>query len=168
MKVLVTGANGFVGRALVAQLIGRGRTVVAAVRRESHDLPSGALRIPVGDLAGDPDWSAALAGVDVVVHLAARVHLMRDSVADPLREFRRINVEATHGLARQAAAAGVSRFVFLSSVKVNGESGAFRESDIPAPRDPYGISKHEAELGLARIAAETGMSIVVILSLIHI
>ena len=162
MKLLVTGANGFVGRALVSQLIRRGRTVVGAVRDDSRDVPAGARRIRVGDLAADTDWRAAVGGIDVVVHLAARVHVTRDSSADPLGEFRRVNVEGTNRLARQAAAAGVRRFVFLSSVKVNGESGIYRESDVPAPNDAYGISKREAELSLTEIAAETRMSVVVI------
>jgi UDP-glucose 4-epimerase len=162
MKLLVTGANGFVGRALVSQFIDRGRTVVGTVRHDSRDLPPRVARIVVGDLASDTDWRAALAGIDVVIHLAARVHVMRDSVDDPLTEFRRVNVEGTRRLARQASATGVSRFVFLSSVKVNGESGVYRESDVPAPNDAYGMSKREAELSLAEIAAETGMSVVVI------
>ena len=162
MKLLVTGASGFVGRALVSQLISRGRTVVGTLRHHSRELPPGSARVVVGDLTPDTDWRAALAGIDVVVHLAARVHVMRDSVADPLAEFRRVNVEATKGLARQSAAAGVARFVFLSSVKVNGESGFYRESDAPAPGDAYGVSKRDAELGLTDIAAQTGMSVVII------
>ena len=162
MKLLVTGASGFVGRALVSQLISRGQTVVGTVRHDSRELPAGSARVVVGDLGTDTDWRAALAAVDVVVHLAARVHLMRDSAADPLAEFRRVNVEATKSLARQSAAAGVARFVFLSSVKVNGENGFYRESDAPAPGDAYGVSKREAELALTEIAAQTGMSVVII------
>lgn len=162
MKLLVTGANGFVGRALASQLGDRGRAVVGAVRNDSRDLPAGTTRVVVGDLMPDTDWRAALGGIDVVVHLAARVHVMHDSVADPLAEFRRVNVEATRSLARQSAAAGVARFVFLSSVKVNGESGSYRESDAPAPGDAYGVSKREAELALTEIAAQTGMSVVII------
>jgi nucleoside-diphosphate-sugar epimerase len=103
-----------------------------------------------------------LIGVDIVVHLAARVHVMRDSATDPLAEFRRVNVAGTERLALAAATAGVRRFVFLSSVKVNGEKGGYNESDPPAPQDAYGISKHEAELGLRVIAAETGMEVVII------
>ncbi len=121
-------------------------------------------------------WQQALAGVETIVHLAARVHVMRDAAADPLTEFRWVNVRGTLNLARQAAAAGVRRFVFLSSVKVNGEGTltpdsslgergrVYKESDPPAPQDAYGISKHEAELGLREIAAETGMGVVIIRS----
>jgi len=111
-------------------------------------------------------WRAALAGVRVVVHLAARVHIMDESVKDPLSEFRRVNVDGTLNLARQAAAAGVKRFVFLSSVKVNGEATQpgypFTEQDPPAPQDPYGISKHEAEEGLRKLAADTDMAVTII------
>ena len=162
---LVTGTTGFVGTALVARLVDEGRFFVrAAVRRESGELPAAVERVVVGDLTPDADWEPALAGVDAVVHLAARVHVMREATADPLAEFRRVNVGGTLNLARQAAAAGVRRFVFLSSVKVNGEGGsaAYRETDPPAPQDAYGISKHEAELGLHEIAAETGIEVVII------
>lgn len=103
-----------------------------------------------------------------VVHLAARVHVMRDKSSDPLTEFRRVNVDGTANLALQAAAAGVQRFVFLSSIKVNGESTELRRpftaDDAPAPEDPYSVSKHEAELLLRQIAADTGMEVVIIRS----
>jgi len=105
-----------------------------------------------------------VSNVDVVVHLAARVHVMRDAARDPITEYRRVNTEGTLNLARQAATAGAQRFVFLSSVKVNGETGSFRESDVPAPSDAYGLSKYEAEQGLKEIAAETGMAVVIIRS----
>lgn len=115
-----------------------------------------------GDLVEGANWQHALAGVDAVVHLAARVHVMREAAADPLAEFRRVNVAASLKLAREAARAGVRRFVYLSSVKVNGESGTFTEGDRPAPEDAYGISKHEAEVGLRQIADETGLEVVII------
>ena len=133
-----------------------------AVRHGSPELPPTAERVIVGDLGSDQDWRAALSKVDVVVHLAARVHVMRDNVEDPMGEFRRANVTGTEILARQAAAAGVRRFVFLSSIKVNGEGGTFSEANTPAPKDAYGISKHEAELCLARIARGTPMTFTVI------
>jgi nucleoside-diphosphate-sugar epimerase len=119
-------------------------------------------------LSSDTDWTNALRNVKQVVHLAARVHIMNDTSSDPLAEFRRVNVEGTANLARQAAAAGVQRFVFLSSIKVNGEftvaGQPFTADDVPAPQDPYGISKHEAEQSLRQIADETGMEVVIIRS----
>jgi nucleoside-diphosphate-sugar epimerase len=122
--------------------------------------------VEVAGLGANTDWSGALQDVSVVIHLAARVHVMHDTARDPLDEFRRINVAGTLRLARQAAANGVKRFVFVSSVKVNGESTAeghsFREIDAPAPLDPYGISKSEAEAALRQLAVETGMEVVIV------
>ena len=163
--VLVTGASGFVGRALVERLLADGVLTLAAVRGAAV-LPAGARPVPAPNLGPDADWRAALGGVACVVHLAARVHVMRDSAADPLAEFRRANVDGTLALARQAAAAGVRRLVFVSSIKVNGEESApgrpFTADDVPAPIDPYGISKHEAEQALWAVAAETGLQAVVV------
>jgi UDP-glucose 4-epimerase len=118
--------------------------------------------VAVADQDERTDWTAALKGVQTVVHLAGRVHVMRDRVGDPLAAFRRTNVEGTLNLARQAASVGVRRLVFISSVKVNGEAGAYRESDPPSPLEPYGLSKLEAEAGLREIAALTGLGVVVI------
>jgi nucleoside-diphosphate-sugar epimerase len=118
--------------------------------------------IIVGELAPDTDWRRALVGRECVVHLAARVHVMKEESHDPLAEFRRDNVEATLNLARQAAEAGVRRFLFLSTVKVNGEHGHYSDADPPAPEDPYGVSKNEAELGLRALSRETGMQLVII------
>jgi len=116
--------------------------------------------------ADSADWGKVLFGITTVVHLAARVHVMHDTEADPLMAFRVVNVEGTLNLTRQAAAAGVKRFVFISSVKVNGEltqSGrAFTEADSPDPQDAYGLSKHEAEQGLRQLAVDTGMEVVII------
>lgn len=167
MWILVTGANGFVGRAALSRLTREPDVHLrGAVRRKGLSLPAGIETAIVGDLAEETDWIAALRGVDVVVHAAARVHVMRDAAANPLAEFRRTNVGGTLGLARQAAAAGVGRFVFLSSIKVNGEGTApgrpFRASDTPHPADPYGVSKLEAEEGLRSIGSETGMETVII------
>lgn len=156
-SVLVTGANGFVGRALCEHLEGEGWQVVRALR---HGEAPGSVRI--GDIGPDTDWGAALAGCQAVVHLAARVHVMDEHSADPLGEFRAVNSLGTVNLARQAAAAGVGRFVFLSSIKVNGEAGAFSEADAPTPQDAYGLSKWEAEQGLREVAGQTGMGIVVV------
>lgn len=165
--VLVTGASGFVGGALVKCLADADRyRVVAAVRNPDVDLPMAAEFVRVDGLGPDTDWQAALGGISVVVHCAARVHVMDDRSADPLLEFRRINVEGTLNLAHQAAEAGVKRFIFISSIKVNGEgtspSTPYRREDIPEPIDPYGISKREAEEGLREIAAVSGVEVVVI------
>lgn len=162
--ILVTGASGFVGKALCADLARRGERVVAAVRSPGT-APLTSLERVVGDLAAMPDLGAALAGIDCVVHLAARAHVMRDRDPDPESAFRYANTVATRHLAGQAASAGVRRLVFLSSVKVNGESTAaqpFRETDEPAPQDAYGRSKHAAEDALREVAAGTGLEIVVI------
>ncbi len=165
MKVLVTGASGFVGKSLCTELARRGDAVRAAIR-SGHFEPGNPDVAMVGAIDGETDWSAALSDQDAVVHLAARVHVMKDAAAAPLMAFRQINVQASLNLARQAAAAGVKRFVFVSSVKVNGEctlpGQAFAESDLPAPQDAYGLSKHEAEQGLRQLAAGTGMELVIV------
>jgi nucleoside-diphosphate-sugar epimerase len=164
--VLVTGATGFVGSAVVARLARDGVETRACVRRENVNLPNGVHAVQTGDLTGDTDWGDALQGVSVVAHAAARVHVMNDTAIDPLVEFRRVNVQGTLNLARQAAAAGVRRFIFISSIKVNGEAtvagSPFFADDVPAPIDPYGVSKMEAEKGLRKIATETGMDVVII------
>ncbi|WP_434772247.1 UDP-glucose 4-epimerase family protein [Pseudomonas entomophila] len=165
--VLVTGANGFVGRALVAHLLHRhDHDVVAGVRRPEANVPTGVEKRTVPALGPDADWTAALAGIDQVVHAAARVHVMDETEADPLTAFRRVNTQGTLALAEQAAKAGVRRFVFISSIKVNGEQtrrGQPFEADQPArPTDPYGISKYEAEQGLLQLARTTGMDVVVV------
>jgi nucleoside-diphosphate-sugar epimerase len=158
--ILVTGATGFVGRALCAELGARGLPVRGASRRPAPGC------LAVGDLDGRTDWSQALEGVEAVIHLAARVHVMDDRAADPLAEFRRVNVEATVNLARQAAAAGVTRLVFVSSVKVNGEETppgrAYTADDVPAPQDPYGVSKLEAEQALLALAREGALEVVIV------
>ena len=165
MRVLVTGANGFVGRALCGEALARG-AAVRGVTRAPCDLPIGVESVVVGSIDGSTDWLDVLADCEVVVHLAARVHVMQDATADPLEEFRRVNVQGTLNLARQAAAAGVRRFVFVSSIKVNGEATQlgrpFTAADAPAPLDAYGVSKMEAEQGLRELAAQTGMEVVII------
>jgi nucleoside-diphosphate-sugar epimerase len=170
LKVLVTGANGFVGRAVVNRCVAEKFQVRAAVRRDVPAMPPEIDVVRVGDLSGAADWSKAVSGIDVVVHTAARVHVMRDVSADPLAEFRRVNVEGTMRLARQAAKAGVRRFVFISSIKVNGErtidGRRFKADDRPAPIDPYGISKYEAETGLLELGRETGIEVVIIRSVL--
>ncbi|MFA5983871.1 MAG: SDR family oxidoreductase [Methylococcaceae bacterium] len=165
-KVLVTGATGFIGQALCASLIAQGHQVNAAVRSLSANLPLGVRLFSLAALDGRTNCKPALMGVDVVVHLAARVHVMRERAADPLLAFRKTNVEGSLNLARQAARAGVKRFIFLSTLKVNGEytlpNLPFTADDKPNPEGAYAQSKYEAEVGLHQIALETGMELVVI------
>jgi len=165
MQVLVTGANGFVGRALCAEAVSRGMAV-RGITRASGDLPISVENFAVGGIDGNTNWRDVLTGCEVVVHLAARVHVMSDLAANPLEEFRRVTVRGTLNLARQAAAANVRRFLFVSSIKVNGEATQlgrpFMADDAPAPLDAYGVSKMEAEQGLREIARKSGMDVVII------
>lgn len=160
MKILVTGATGFVGRALCEHLTARGHHVIPAVRRGAGL----AEEVVVGDLGATTDWRVALAGCAAVVHLAARVHVMDGYVQDPEAVYRAINTDATLNLAREAAAAGVKRLVYISSIKVNGEGAEapYCETDVPAPEGGYAKSKWEAEQGLRQIEQETGLEIVVL------
>ncbi len=165
VKVLVTGANGFVGSAFCGALIGRWQ-VRGAVRKPGEGCSRDGTELVPGSLSDDFDWTDALVGVSVVAHCAARVHVMNEESSDPLAEFRRVNVDGTLRLARQAATAGVKRFVFLSSIKVNGEQTQvgqpFTAEQQPNPRDSYGVSKMEAEEGLHALMRETGMEVVII------
>lgn len=164
LKVLVTGANGFVGRTMCEQLLVRGYAVRGAVRNQVHSVEIETT--PVGAIDGLTDWGKVLNGIDVVIHLAARVHVMHDDAPDPLKEFRRVNTEGVAHLARVAAAMGVKRLVYVSTIKVNGETTygnrRFTEDDVPAPQDPYAISKWEAEQALHRAAMETGLEVVIV------
>lgn len=164
--ILVTGATGFIGRALIAKLDQERVAMRACVRRPDIAMPDGVQTVQIAGLSAEQDWRVAMTDVSVVVHTAARVHVMEDKAADPLFEYRRINVAGTLCMAEQAAVAGVSRFVFISSIKVNGEATErgrpFSASDFPAPLDPYGLSKMEAEEGLREIACRTGMDVVII------
>jgi nucleoside-diphosphate-sugar epimerase len=157
---LVTGASGFVGSHLVEEMTLRGLPVRGVTRERAPGL----MTIPT--YGPDMDWSNSLRGVNTVVHLAARVHVMRETASDPLSLFREANVTATVNLARQAATAGVRRFVFVSSIKVNGErtepGKPFTAADPPNPQDPYGISKAEAEAALLALGRETGMEITIV------
>lgn len=165
IRVLVTGANGFVGSALCSRLAGSDYELSLAVRQMSHDRPATGQEAIVGDIGPETDWHEALMGVDVVVHLAARVHVMDETAADPLAAFRAVNLEGTERLARMAAAQGVKRLVFLSTIKVNGEATLdqpFTEKDAPAPQDAYALSKWEAEQMLLSVAAETDLEVVII------
>ena len=166
MKVLVTGASGFVGGPVCRSLLTAGHEVVAAVRRDDCFLPLEVEARRVDPLGPDTDWRAALRGCDAVVHLAARAHVMRDRVRDPLTLFRRVNRDGAVRLAEQAVAAGIGRLLFVSSIKVNGEvtlpGQPFRGDDAPVPVDAYGVSKAEAEAALADIATRTGLSLAVV------
>ncbi|MFT4636190.1 MAG: nucleoside-diphosphate-sugar epimerase [Chitinophagales bacterium] len=167
MNVLVTGATGLVGGSLVSCLSAKKDIkICAAIRHQASTLPADIQVHKVGDLGAYTNWDSALKDIQVVIHTAARVHVMNDSASDPLTEFRKVNVEGTLNLARQAAAANVKRFIFISSIKVNGEltetGKPFRADDQPNPVEPYGISKWESEVGLHQLAIETGMEVVII------
>lgn len=154
LSILVTGASGFVGRSLCPAL----ETAGYAVRAVGRDV--------VGDISPATDWTPHLDGVDTVIHLAARAHVMSDIAAEPLEAYRHVNTGGTLNLARQAAAHGVRRMIFISSIKVNGEQTSpgrpFTAHDTPAPNDPYGVSKLEAESGLRALAAEAPLEVVII------
>jgi len=161
-KILVTGSTGFIGQRLCAVLQERGLSVREAVRNTSTVARDA---VAVGAIDEQTNWAPALKDVSVIIHLAGRAHVMHDDSADPLAAYRRVNVAGTSRLAQMAAAAGVRRLVFVSSIKVNGEATdeqPFTEMDTPAPRDPYGISKWEAEEELKAIGRETGLEIVVV------
>jgi len=164
-RILVTGASGFVGRRLCTSLAASGWHVRAALRNPSGAPPVKDIEVhAIPDIGPDIDWSDAVAGVEAVVHLAARVHVMHETAMEGLQRHRRVNTEGTATLARAAARAGVERFIYLSSVKVNGErtiGRPFSEADPAAPVDAYGISKLEAELRLTQITRETGINTVI-------
>ena len=162
--ILVTGANGFVGQRLVGRLVEEGCAVRPASRHEHHIAGIPSAHSPL--LTDHADWNPLLKGVSQVVHLAARVHVMRDHSQTPLDDYLRVNRDGTLRLAKQAAQAGVQRFVLISTIKVNGETTLLREPfsemDIPAPIDPYAISKWQAEQALQELALNTGMDVVVL------
>jgi nucleoside-diphosphate-sugar epimerase len=165
MKFLITGANGFVGKPLCAELLRQGHSVRAALRSASTAVAGVEVAV-IGAIDGATDWADALRDVEVVIHLAARVHVMKDKAADPLAEFLKVNLHGTENLAQQAARAGVKRLVYVSSIKVNGEEThgqrSYTEQDEPSPQDPYGISKWQAEQAVQRIAQDTGLEAVIV------
>lgn len=163
-KILITGSSGFVGSHLVQILLAQQQDLVCPQR--SHREIAGCACPTVGDIDSNTDWSVALEDVHTVIHCAARVHVMNETADSPLTAFRQVNVEGTLALARQAAAAGVRQFIYISSVKVNGEmtpmGEAFNEASPCFPEDAYGISKREAELALWELAETTGMAMTII------
>ena len=166
MNIVLTGASGFVGGCLVQELLDAEHQVTAVIRRLADQVDPRASSRVIAEFTCGECLGSLLHGQDLVVHCAARVHVIHDISIDPLVEFRKINVEGTMNLARHAAEAGVGRFIFISSIKVNGENTAsgqpFLADEQPAPADPYGISKMEAEQGLRALASETGMEVVII------
>lgn len=164
-RILVTGANGFIGRRLCSVLQASGITARAAVRQKSDSAPGEGDFVAVGGIDENTDWDAAVDGISSIIHLAGRAHVLRDDQSNPLSAYRRVNVSGTVRLARTAAMSGVKRLVFVSSIKVNGEATGeipFTELDVPHPVDPYGVSKLEAEEQLKMIGDETGLEIVVV------
>ena len=163
--LLVTGAQGFVGLPLSTALVKLGYQVRCAVR-DRFQVNQSQETLSVGDINGATDWANALVDVAVVIHLAARVHVMKETSVDALSAYRKVNVEGTLNLAKQVALVGVKRFIFISSIKVNGEGTAlghpYTEEQAPAPLDAYGLSKYEAELALQQLAKDTGLEVVII------
>lgn len=166
-KILLTGASGFVGQQLIKQLNEEDQYLVRAAIRPSkrHYFQPNQDVIEISDISASTCWKDALQDCDLVIHAAARVHVMKETEEDPLNAFRQVNVFGTLNLARQAAEQGIKRFIYISSIKVNGEetkSSTFCADDLPAPEDPYGISKYEAEQALLKLSAETGMQVIII------
>lgn len=165
-SVLVTGATGFVGRFLCAELVAKGWLVRAAIKSEEDimRLPQGVQPVIMGFIGPDTEWVRALSGVEIVFHLSARVHVVNEQASDPMSAFRRDNAAGTERLAREAVAAGVKRLVFTSTIKVNGEvtSEPLTPDSPPQPSDPYSISKWEAEQILRAIGSETALEVVIV------
>jgi len=165
-KLLITGATGFIGSALINELLSKGFDLIASTRNKETSLPQQIKQINIGNILPSTNWSSTLSKVDTIIHTAARVHVMHDPSDDPLAEFRKTNTHGTLNLARQAAAAGVRRFIFISSIKVNGETTLpnrpFTPTDIFTPTDPYALSKFEAEIGLLNLAKNSAMDIVIV------
>lgn len=164
-KILVTGASGFFGKALVSYLAEKNVPVIAATRTGGGVGVKGVESLAIGSLPDLADLTDRLQQVKTIVHCAGRAHVMRDNSADPLSVFRQVNTQGTLALARQAVAAGVERFVFLSSIGVNGNQTRgtpFRASDTPAPQAPYAVSKLEAEQELKDLSGETGLEVVIL------
>jgi nucleoside-diphosphate-sugar epimerase len=166
MKILLTGATGFIGQALSIELLKQGFDLTVALRKESFSFANSVNQVVVGNFSSNTDWSQALEKIDCVIHLAGKAHIADKISKSILGEFRKINTDSTLNLAEQSAKCGVKRFVFLSSIGVNGNQNAkpFLESDTPSPQEPYSISKHEAEQGLFELSKETILEVVIIRS----
>lgn len=165
MKILLTGATGFVGSALLQRIITDELYDLTIAVRRSVDASSNVRAVQIADITAETDWTEALQSIDIVIHTAARAHVLVESAADPLIEFRKTNVDGALTLAQQALAAGVKRFVFISSIGVNGASTEFQpfmEDDVPCPHAAYAISKLEAEIALQELCADSSMELVII------
>ena len=166
MRLAVTGANGFIGKALMAELMSNNYAVNAVVRSTNSGALDSAQTFAVGSIGSDTNFADALVGVDGLIHCAARVHIVKTNDAAALAAYREVNVRGTRRLAEQAVASGVRRFIYLSSIKVNGEQTDralhFTHRDKAMPTDPYGLSKWEAEQVLHEVAAKTGLEVVII------
>jgi nucleoside-diphosphate-sugar epimerase len=165
-KILITGATGFVGNALYKNLRLKKYTIHVSVRSNQQKITEGVTSFNVGEICSETNWKDALKGVDCIIHCAARAHVMREKKTNILKNYRKINVEGTRSLAKQAVAFGVKRFIFLSSVKVNGEktreSFRFKHNDLSRPEDAYAISKWEAEQVLLDESKKSGLEVVII------
>ncbi|MDH5189743.1 MAG: SDR family oxidoreductase [Gammaproteobacteria bacterium] len=165
MKILVSGANGFIGRALCTELLRQKHEVRCVVRDKIHSEDLLGEIVEVGEINSKTEWKTVFKDIETVIHLAARVHVMSESSDDPLAAFRAINVDGTENMAYAAAKQGVKRFIYISSIKVNGErttSTCFTENDFPGPEDPYGVSKYESEQVLQCVSRDTGLEVVTI------
>lgn len=165
MTILLTGVTGFLGSAITLQLSQQGYSLTTAMRCIDHTIPSIIQQKFIGDLLPNTDWTEIFNNINTIIHLAARAHILKDQATNPLATFRETNTYATLNLAQQAANAGVRRFIFISSIGVNGNqtyAEPFTAEDTPNPAEPYAQSKHEAEIGLRQIAIETGMEVVII------
>ena len=168
MNILLTGATGFIGSSILSSAKSLGINLRTVIREGAHPTNNSNFKDPVivSSIDGETDWHDALVGVNIVIHCAARAHIMHDLVDDPLAEYCKVNVSGTLNLARQSVLAGVKRFIFLSTIKVNGShtqtGNKFKSEDIPNPEDAYAISKFEAEQLLLELSAKTGIEVVII------
>jgi nucleoside-diphosphate-sugar epimerase len=164
LKILITGATGFIGNFLVKELLNQNFNISVVLRSKNKYLLNNVKQFIVGDFGNHPDFSSCLKNIDCVIHLAGKAHVIDKNKASILEEFRKINTDLTINLAKQAKSAGVRKFIFLSSIRVNGNQNIkpFLESDTPDPQEPYAISKYEAEQGLLKIAKETSLEVVII------